>query len=370
MAKKVSKFSKGLKARQEKQVQAASGGTGFFRADAKFKRWNPSKGDHFIDVVPYYGGKNDSKESQEEGTYMYSLAVHKRVGIENQSFVCPKVNGLGDKKCPICEYRKMLKDRGEEWEVWKEYLPQKRELYNIICMDSEKEAEKGVQVFDVAYFYMGKFLEPIMQNPVRPGMKESDAYIQFALETEDGKTVGFRVGEKKTGDQTFPEYSGHRFVDRDYDIEEFLDDAHTLDELIKVPTYKEIYEAHFDEEMPDGEEKEKSFKPTKKKKKDVEETEEKETKRKSKKKKAAKEVEETEDVEEAEEVEDVEETEEVEETGNKFKDIDTDEMDTKSLEKFIKKNKIPLDDEIGEDLNDYDEEDLRFLVEDWIENQG
>ena len=36
----------------------------------------------------------------------------------------------------------MLKDKGEDYEVWKEYFPKKRELYNIICMDSEKEVEK------------------------------------------------------------------------------------------------------------------------------------------------------------------------------------------------------------------------------------
>lgn len=333
MAKKVSKFAKGLKARQEKQIKEASGGFSFFKSNAKFKKWNPGKGDHFIDVIPYFGGKNDSKESQEDGTYMFMVYVHKRIGVDNQDFVCPKMNKLGDGKCPICDYRKKLKSEGEEWEIWKNYLPKKRELYNVVCVNNEKEIEKGVQVFDVASFYMGEPLEPIMQNPVRPGMKESDSFVRFALETEDGKTIGFRIGEKKTETGTFPEYSGHRFIDRDYDVEDFLESAYILDELIHVPTEKEIYEAFFEEKMEKPKKKPKSMKSQK-----VEPEEE-------------------------------EDTEEEEISDSKKTEIDTDSMETDELIEFIKEKNIPLDEEISDELKDYDIEDLRFLIEDWIDNQ-
>lgn len=361
--KSKSKFSKGLKKRQEKQMKEASGGSGIFRPDAKFKKWNPNKGDHFMDIIPYYGGKNDSEEAQEDGTYMYTVFVHNQVGVENLSYVCPKSNGLGDKRCPMCEERKRLKDNGEDYEVWKKYVPQKRELYNVVCMDSEKEAEKGVQVLNIANFYMGKFLEPIMQNPVRPGMKEADAYIQFALETEEGKTVGFRVGEKKVDENTYPEYSGHRFVDRDYDVEEFLESAHTLDELIYEPTYKEMWEALYDEPLIDDDNKDDDrpfLSKSKSKRKAVQESDDDDNSDDNN-------SDDDDNTDEDDNNSDEKTEEKVKE--NPFSDIDTDEMEAKELKRFIKKNKIPLDDDIGDKLAKYDDEDLRFLVEDWIENQ-
>jgi len=336
--KKISRFAKGLKARQEEQIAQGNTSGSLFNPDVKFEKWKPSKGNHFIDIIPYFAGKNDSKTAQEEGTYMFTVWAHYSVGTEGKVFVCPKHTKVGDKRCPICEHMFKMKNEGEEFDVWKDLRPKQREIYNVVCQDSEKEIDKGVQVYEVSYFFMGKVLEPLMFQPVRPGMKESDAYIAFASETSDGKTLGFKVGEKKVGTQTFPEYSGHRFVDRDYDVEEYLDHAHKLDEIINIPTYKDIYEAYWDE--PEGSDKEDDT--------PEERPASRPASRSNAKKKEKKESE-------------IEKTKSLE---GKNTSENLDSMTRSQLQDIIKEKNISLDPDIGDDIDNYDKEDLIFIIED------
>ena len=380
MAVKKSRFAKGIRNRQKIQIQSSKGGGSIF-SDTDFNRWKPGKGKHIIDVVPYFAGKNDTAEAREEGTYMFSYGVHYNVGIDKKAYICPRtIPGLENAKCPICEHANALKNKGAEYDEYKQYFPKKRELYNVIVQDTEKSKALGVQVFDVSYFYMGKDLEPLMQLPVRPGESETEAYVDFALETEDGKSIAFTIGEKsvpnlKTGKtDTFPTYTGHMFLDRKYDIEDYLDDAYKLDELLNISSFDDIYQAFWDA-SPEDNEKEDEIGSTLRERKN----------------KNQKEEEREDGVEELE-------TEPEQETPKKTKrtrkgkatkskdgvfngfdfndpsniDFDSllekfDDFSRKDLVGIIKLNSIPLDAELGDDMDDYDLEDLRFLVQDWLE---
>jgi len=59
-----------------------------------------------------------------------------------------------------------------------------------------------------------------------------------------GKTVGFKI----VGEQESTDYIGHRFIDREYEIEDkFLIQAneHPLDSLLHLPEYPEVQAALF-----------------------------------------------------------------------------------------------------------------------------
>ena len=339
-----SKFARGIRRRLKKQEEEAQGGSGVFKGDLKIQRWKPKEGQHMIDVVPYFAGKNDSPEAREDGTYMFSYGVHYRVGIDEKTYVCPRtIPGWEDRRCPICEHAAKMKQEGMDFDDYKVFFPKKRELYNVIVQDSEKERDKGVQVFDVSYHYMGKLLKPIIKKPIRAGMEDIDPYIDFALETTDGKTVAFSIGSKKTGkDKVFPTYTGHRFVDRDYDLEEYLDDAYILDEILYVPSYDEIYKDFQDSSLPKEESGEKSVNNTlkerrKNRNKKKEETTEKTTERNN-----------------------------VSKTSNDVPDTET--MSREELKAFIESYDVPLDEELGDDLEKYDDEDLKFVVDEYLDN--
>jgi len=338
-----SKFARGIRRRLKKQEEEAQGGSGVFKGDLKIQRWKPKEGQHMIDVVPYFAGKNDSPEAREDGTYMFSYGVHYRVGIDEKTYVCPRtIPGWEDRRCPICEHAAKMKQEGMDFDDYKVFFPKKRELYNVIVQDSEKERDKGVQVFDVSYHFMGKLLEPIMKKPIRAGMEDVDPYIDFALETTDGKTIAFSIGSKKVGKDTYPTYTGHRFVDRDYDLEEYLDDTYILDEILYVPSYDEIYKDFQDSSLPKEESGEKSVNNTlkerrKNRNKKKEETTEKTTERNN-----------------------------VSKTSNDVPDTET--MSREELKAFIESYDVPLDEELGDDLEKYDDEDLKFVVDEYLDN--
>ena len=339
-----SKFARGIRRRLKKQEEEAQGGSGVFKGDLKIQRWKPKEGQHMIDVVPYFAGKNDSPEAREDGTYMFSYGVHYRVGIDEKTYVCPRtIPGWEDRRCPICEYAAKMKQEGMDFDDYKVFFPKKRELYNVVVQDSEKERDKGVQVFDVSYHFMGKLLEPIMKKPIRAGMEDVDPYIDFALETTDGKTIAFSIGSKKTGkDKVFPTYTGHRFVDRDYDLEEYLDDAYILDEILYVPSYDEIYKDFRDSSLPKEESGEESANNTLKERR----------KNRNKKKE--------------ETTEKVTERNNISKTSNNFPDTET--MSREELKAFIESYDVPLDEELGDDLEKYDDEDLKFVVDEYLDD--
>lgn len=207
------------------------------------KQWACTEGEHILDVIPYIAGPNHP--SLKEGTValLLDLFVHRGVGANEDSYVC--LSRTFNQPCPICEDQREKRKSGEFSDAdLKALNPSRRSVYNAWIHDNEKEEDKGVQIFEVAQWFFDKHISE------RSKISRTGEHINYG-DPDTGKSIQFKrkgKGAKNT------EYLAHTFIDRDYAIpDEILEQALTLDQIITVPTYEEVYKAHFGEDMPEGE---------------------------------------------------------------------------------------------------------------------
>jgi len=239
MAKRVNmrdKMRDKLKERTKESHKNRDSGSGiknYFNDEqmSEVTTWWAGKGDHIIDVIPYFAGVHDPRNKEGEPAYVLDVEVHRAVGPMEEMVVCPEQ--FGD-LCPICEESRKRSHEGADYK--KDIKPLKagrRVMYNIVVRDGGEMEKKGVQVFEIAHWFMEKHLAKISKDPRGGG------FTVFS-DPDEGKSVSFErtgTGAENTG------YSGHRFVDRPEPItDDELDSAHCLDDLIEIKDYDEIYE--------------------------------------------------------------------------------------------------------------------------------
>jgi len=185
-----------------------------------------TKDPHVIDIVPYIVGSNDPKLTKGDINYVLDVWVHRGIGANESTYICPARNY--NRPCPICEHINELKRMGEyDEEMIKLKYPKRRVVYNMLCYDSDREENKGVQIWEVAHWFMERHLAPLARAPKTGG------FIPFA-DAEIGKSISF-TKESKT------EFIGHRLIDRDYVIsDEILEQAYCLDDMIEILSYDEL----------------------------------------------------------------------------------------------------------------------------------
>ena len=239
-ARKTSRASKGdsLMKRIKKGQQNVSKARSILKSLDNIQLWRPGNGQHIIDIIPYNAGPNDGLNKEGTETYTYEAWVHRGIGPNDLMYICPAETYNED--CPICEHRQALRERGADDKVWKALFPKRRNLYNIVCYDAN-EQRKGVQVWEVPYFYGEKNILAIADNPQRGGGSET---INFP-HAEYGKSISFNI-VPPVSREDFASYEGYKFLDRDYSIDEdYLDEAHTLDELVSVLDYDALSEIYY-----------------------------------------------------------------------------------------------------------------------------
>lgn len=240
------------------------------------KFWKCKSGEHLFDVIPYIAGPNDPNAKEGELVYVLILWVHYSVGQNQDTYICLARNYR--KPCPICEYREQLRSQEDyDEDLVKELMPKKRSIYNVWVHDSDKEEQLGVQIFDVAHWYMEKHLSALAKIPSRGG-KMVDSWIPFPDPNE-----GFLVSFERKGEKKNSEFLAHKFTPRDYIIPpELLEKAPSIDAFVIIPTYDEIAKAFYgetaqEEELPEEETQEeerpapilkKTMKPTPKQEED------------------------------------------------------------------------------------------------------
>jgi len=220
------------------------------------KFWKCENGEHSINILPFEVGNHFPTCSPYEhikpgdAVYFLDIWVHRGVGINEASVVCPGRN-FGQ-PCPICEdlAEKRKEDDGSDkkyTQSLKDITPKRRTVYNIICLDSDEEEKKGVQVWEVAHFFMQKHLA------ARAKKRKGGGYISFAS-PDEGKEVVF----EKSGSKTQTEFTAHNFEDRDgYIIEDSdLEQTKSLDELVILYTYEQIDTMYYGKEKKEEEEEE------------------------------------------------------------------------------------------------------------------
>lgn len=196
-------------------------------------KWKCSEDEHFINIIPYFAGKNNPNVKEGKLTHNLDIWVHGKVGINEDSYIC-LARSYG-KKCPICDEQAEIRKQDDYDEKYAKSLnPSRRVIYNIECLDNDKEVKKGLQLFDVSHYLFGKELEEIAKKPRGGG------FILYG-DPDEGKIVFFR---KAGSGPTNTKYSAFKFEDRDEPItDELLDSALVLDNIIHIPTYEEVYNA-------------------------------------------------------------------------------------------------------------------------------
>lgn len=235
-------LAKRLKENQERNE--SFGGIALFNdEDARKSVWKCGEGKHIIDILPYITGKNDPSLGEGEIQYVYEYYFHGGLGIEGKNSAMCLLKTYG-KPCPICEDIQRMKRDGEDEEVIKAISVRRnpKSIYNILCWDKGEE-KKGVQLFIVSHWFMGKHLLELATIPVRDGQEEIDPIVPF-MDPDDGKSVYFRREGSGPNDTRF---YGHQLLDRPKGFKiskKHLDDCFCLDEIIKIPTYEEVLEIY------------------------------------------------------------------------------------------------------------------------------
>lgn len=231
------KFRKGLGAKTTDSQKRTGGGSDFkdYFDNSKMdgvQKWWAGKGDHIIDIIPYEVGDKDPLYNKGDVNFVLEVSIHREVGPMNDVVIC--LYDTYGKPCPICEERMRLSKQNADYEtVIKPLKPSKRCMYNVIVRDSGEQEKKGVQIFEIAWWFMGRHLGKISKDKRTGG-------VTIYSDPDEGKSISFErtgTGSGNTG------YDGHSFSDRPEPItDEELDQAYCLDDLIEVRTYEEIYE--------------------------------------------------------------------------------------------------------------------------------
>jgi len=202
------------------------------RAGVKF--WKCSEDDHEITIVPYLTGNQDPRLPPGKPAFFLYVFVHRGVGVNENSYICLNRTYNG-KPCPICEYQKELREATDievSEDAIKALNPTKRAIYNIVCKDSAKEENVGVQIWDVSHYLFTVPLEELAHK------KKGGGDVPYADDTI-GKIISFR----QKGSKRNLEYTAFEFKDREPLSDEVLESAVCLDELLHKPTYEEVYDA-------------------------------------------------------------------------------------------------------------------------------
>lgn len=247
-----SKFNKELGRRTEQSYQHKDDSGQFrsiFKQEYIEKIWKCKAASHEIDIIPYLAGPDDPAIThglikEGEAQYLLDIWVHRDVGVNRDMYVCPARNY--NLPCPICEERDKIRRQDDyDEELVKSLSPKRRSIYNIVVYDDGQEQAKGVQIFDVAHFFMEQKLAVLAKRSTGRSGANIGGYIPFS-DPDEGKTVSF---ERKGQGAQNTEFLGHKFLDREIDgkkyviSDEILSQAIVLDQAIEIPTYEELESA-------------------------------------------------------------------------------------------------------------------------------
>lgn len=246
---------------QKAKNYSTSSFVNYFSVPDDVNQWSPKKSregsPHQFDIVPFQIGPKfpDAvwKTQPVEGDFydVMDLHVHRNIGPNNTVVICPKhtyKSGIakGDKAgCPICELlverqAELQNDPEERKEVWKQLKPSRRTMFNVIVRDNGEEEAKGVQIWEVAHFYMQKELASLSEDT-------GDGVITYS-DPDMGKKIYFKIVDK--GQDVAPAFEAHQFKDRTnpktrkpYVItDQQLDQTYCLEEFLNLMSYDEIKE--------------------------------------------------------------------------------------------------------------------------------
>ena len=248
--------------RTARSMEKTKNDYGYLKLPDDINIFKPEGGTEIVfDIVPYpvTDAKHMDNQKYEEDAVVGDLwwkkpiKVHRDVGPEGVQIICPTTIG---EKCPICEDGGRRRKAGADWDDIKEIFPKSRTLFLIVPVDvGECEvdyAEGEVHVMDQSdYLFLNYLEEEIKRDIDNEGFPDP----------EDGLSLQTYWREKKLGKKVkYAEASKIDFVERDeqYDAE-YIDSLPSLDDMLKILSYKEIEALYLgmegldDNDMDEGE---------------------------------------------------------------------------------------------------------------------
>ncbi len=210
-----------------------------FRKDIQIPFMKNGEGYHTIDILDYIAGANDPKPGKV--AFVFEFYVYpKEIGAGASGVILSLAKTFGTPD-PVSEDLAKKRAQGADKKlIAKMDPPSPRALFNVICLDTEAEEKKGVQVLHTSSYLLTDYLREMAKVIIRPGMEGKIDPIFNFCDPETGKSVKY----KREGESVNTRYVLHQFVDRippGYVIpDSILEKVFVLDELIYIPSYEEI----------------------------------------------------------------------------------------------------------------------------------
>ncbi len=237
--------------------------------------WQPKKGSHRIDIVPFAVGKGNPYAAEGELYYERTYYIHRGVGPNNDSYIC--LAKTFDKPCPICEYRaKRAADPDADDKELKDLKPKERQLWLV----HDRSDEGKVKLWEFSHFLFGELLD--MQ---RRDAEDDERHVAEFDDPDGGSQLKVSFEEKAFDGNSFLKAYNIDFRERKDGLPDgLLDHGICLDDLLKEVSYdrlKAIF--HQEEESNEPDDGEPEEKPKRKKSPPVEDDDDKEEGPKKKK---------------------------------------------------------------------------------------
>jgi len=208
-----------------------------------------------FNILPYTVTSDHHPDGVEAGEFWYKrpFLLHRNVGVENNSVVCPRSIG---KKCPICEYQAKLYSEGEtDKDTLKKLRPQDRVIYAVEIISGQKE--KGLHLLEISKYAFQSKLDGELNDP------EGDEFLGFA-DAEGGYLLSVRFKEESFNKISYAVAERIDFIARDEEpSKKVLKSVPQLDDCLNILSYNEIKKLFFEvgnDNDDDDEEKPKSRK--------------------------------------------------------------------------------------------------------------
>jgi hypothetical protein len=205
--------------------------------------WRPGIGEHEFDIIPWIATDEHPYEDADKYCWCLVLQIYREVGIMRDHFVAPYT--MYKQPDPIAEY--ITKTDLEKAE-FNRRRAKKRCFYLVWVHDTPEEEQKGIQVWEVAHWFIYDQLKELSIIPKEGG------HISYMKHTkEEGRRIWLKIwsdGQFEGADGQKVDnirYTAPKFIERKADIpDSILEQSFPLETCIHLrPTYGEIYRSFY-----------------------------------------------------------------------------------------------------------------------------
>ena len=196
----------------------------------KIEENGKKRGTFHFDFLPYIT-TNNPEVPKGEPWWRRLIYVHKNIGPENATYLCPTTFN-SHAACPMCEEYKKLRASAvtdTEKKEANKMRAKPKDLFNVIDLNDEAA---GIKIFEMSPYCLSELLQTEAENLLPPG-----EWFGFL---ENGHSVTIRFIEKPLEKNSYAFAERVDFKERDDYEESTLNDVFDLDSLLISHTYDEL----------------------------------------------------------------------------------------------------------------------------------